>query len=625
MLFPAAAGQGTEVLDKMWEQDIIPATKEMVNVLAVDVPDLNNDGYADAYVITASSTSSLSPGQRNQINVYRADGTRVWGLAVDGRIRDAIIEDIDNDHNIEFVISTGEVLNKIQKGTIRIVDSVGNLQRRYESTAIMNRIRMGDLDGDRYNEIAGGSEKRLYLFQIYGENLWSFPSQGDRLLTAPVTAVDIADVDGDGKGEVIAGADMIYYIDPKGNLITSIDLEPETPVLNKEIKYLLEGKFTGTGYPDTLAVTSSDLIKTVTVKRARTRDNAVTDMVLEQGWTTKLECRINDIKLQNIDADNNDEILIACSDNKVYALDHTGYTLWEYQLDGEPRSLYIADVDQDGGKDILVASETGTLYALTLKGDFEWMYKVGHPLAKVGAGDMNGDGRNEIVVVTQQPKIMAFTLDENYTTRKKADGIFMKGQEAYLKSDYPKALEFFREAKLEYSRLGDQKGIYEVQTLISKIESLDTEAERKEGDLFYAKAQEYYYLGDMPNAKNFVAKANEAYTKFGNNEGMVKCELLRMLIEKRMSDVNPTVTPGNRTTTTVPEPDGGLGTMAYVVAAAILLLIVAVAVFGRKGPKKKKKLTDAFETGEEMWEQDMKDLEKEVRGALKKEEGSERK
>jgi uncharacterized Rossmann fold enzyme len=592
LLSASGASAAEEVLTPLWSMNLMPDIQVRFSVLDVGIADINNDGYGEVYAITRGMEATAYTTKENSISAFWKNGSKQWVYGVDGRIRDAHPFDVDNDRKTEFVVSSGETLNRIQRGMIRLVGSDGDLTRSFEMPVLDDFI-LTDMDRDSYIELVGGSEGRIFAYHLFGDPVWIYPTLGKGILNYSVNSVDAIDIE--RKGEfmgVVAGSDILYYLDPKGAIMGTIDLDPETTSLKKKITTVRAAKLTSSPYTDTLAVVGSRMLRAVRINRVyRYNGEAETYMHIENisvDWTTKLGCDIQDIELASLDSSEYDGIIVACSDSKIYGFSHNGGLLWDYPLDGEPTDVTVKDIDGDRLKDILVSTTGGQIYVLDLNGDFKWMFDAKTPLLKVTAGDLDGDGQMEIAAVSDKPAVMAFAMNQNFTIRRKADTLFRLGQEAFIQSRQKESLEYFKQAKLLYLRMDDGMGVTKSQTFITEIEKKLQEDRKKEADTLYSKAQEYYDLKDFANAKNLVEKAAAIYYELANNEGMVKSELLKLQIEKQLGAVNPTVTLPTPTTTTLPESLlFGLPSWVLGLIGAFLLLIVLGAYLNQKGGRRK--------------------------------------
>jgi hypothetical protein len=613
-LATAGCGQQSEVLNPVWTSALVPRINENVNILLAGVDDINSDGYAEPYAVTVGWDSSSNLPQKNHITAFNRNGSKVVNYGVDGKIRYGLVYDINNDKNMEFIISSGDVLNKIQRGTVRIIGSDGKLIISFDSTSIMYDLFVADLFKNHYYGIIGGSEGKVFVFGRNGESAWTYPATGSGLLNKTVKSVYAYDIDDNGYEEVIAGSYQLYYIDGNGNLMGQIDVEPDEQMANKGIRDIQVGKVTDSPYPTVIAVTDTNLIKAVIVEKKH-MSNSVNNLDLAVAWTLKLGCTINKITLKNLDPDSMDEILVACSDNKIYALDNNGGTIWSYPLEAEPTDFVIKDADGDNIEDMIVGTATGTLYVLDLSGKFKWAYDTGPSISKVAAGDVDGDKVNEIFVVSSEKNGTLYTLNKTHLIEKNAAMQFSLGQNEYLKSNFLSALNYFKQARTLYTQAKDEKGVSDCDAITKRIESESLEYQQNEAATFYNKAQEALYAGNLESARTLVDKAAEVYNKLGMNSEVVKCELLRLQIDRAASNTVSTEAPqpANVTTTTLPVQGGGINPIIYAVVAVFVLLIAYGGYLKKKGGKPG--TGGAFGPEKDFWEKDMLELEKEVTDA----------
>ncbi|MEA3402335.1 MAG: hypothetical protein U9R79_13950 [Armatimonadota bacterium] len=85
-------------------------------------------------------------------------------------------------------------------------------------------LDIGDLDGDGTPEVAVGcDDHNLYMLDADGSRLWQFeakPTKGATLPGPPaVDFVDIVDLEGDGDGEVVVGANWTHCLDAGGEIL----------------------------------------------------------------------------------------------------------------------------------------------------------------------------------------------------------------------------------------------------------------------------------------------------------------------------------------------------------------------------------------------------------------------
>jgi tetratricopeptide (TPR) repeat protein len=602
ILFLAATAVTSQesALNPVFKDNVLPTGNDKATVIHLWNADIDGNGREEAIVVAAGTEAKGFSSDKNRLVVYSANGSNLWTYGVDGRIRSVLMYDIDNDGRMEFVVASGQELNNVQRGTIRIVGSEGNLIRSFDSTAIMYDMSIGDIDGDRYYDLAGGSERRAFLFRQYGEKVWMYPPLGETLFNNTVEAVAIDDIDKDNKMETIIAADQVYFLDIKGKLVDKLDVEPYLPIEKKGFKFLSTAEL-GSVYKDTLAVTKSNVIVGIGLNKMED-SGTIKTYNITLNWETKLGCTIGDVILVKANSDKYDEILAACSDDRIYELNHNGGFIWNYPLDGQPTSMFVEDVDGDGIEDLLVSVSSGSIYALDLSGNFKWRYQTDSPLLKVSAGDMIGDRNKEVVVVSEGLFVKGFLVNETYTIRRRADTLYYLGRDEFLASKSKEALTHLIQARDIYKQLGDEGMTMTCQGYITKIENALSEDNKRNADIYFAKAKEYFMTDEFDNALTYLDKATRIYKQFGDNEAVVKCELLRMQIEKAQN-TEPTVTLPE-TTTTMAEPEQE-GSPPYILIALIVGIIILFFALKKRAERLRESAEDdGMGMSKELWDKE---------------------
>ena len=267
------------------------------------------------------------------------------------------IGDINNDGQIEVVVSEGKVLYTLKgiNGLPLWIDSTGACGTT--SPAI------GDIDGDRLIEVVVGCvDSNVYAIRgSDGSILWSYRT-GHRKLSSPA----IGDINGDGNIEVIVGSydSTVYALrGTDGSLLwafttgNSIESSPAIGDINSDGQIeVVVGSNDGKVYA--LRGTDGSLIWYYTTGGYVNSSPAIGD----------------------INNDGNIEIVVGSWDSKIYALRGTnGSPLWSYTaLAGVYSSPVIGDINNDGYVEVVVNSEDGIVYALrgTDRAPL-WSYNIG--------------------------------------------------------------------------------------------------------------------------------------------------------------------------------------------------------------------------------------------------------
>jgi hypothetical protein len=183
----------------------------------VYVTDIDGDGLNEMFV----GTSKV--GEIDFLYLYRyqnCEYVRVWryNISDDGRwggITSLTVGDTDNDGEDEIVVSTGQPSDTGGDRSLRVFEKVKDTEDSFKPVykyEIGQRtdpasVKVGDADNDGKNEIVVG-------LSWYGSKILQFkysPESGSYEVSrveetgSDVKSIDIADVDGDGLNEIVAG------------------------------------------------------------------------------------------------------------------------------------------------------------------------------------------------------------------------------------------------------------------------------------------------------------------------------------------------------------------------------------------------------------------------------------
>ncbi|MBU0762514.1 MAG: VCBS repeat-containing protein [Candidatus Altiarchaeota archaeon] len=611
VLFGVVDAQQAEVLKQVWNDSLAPSMDDRIDIVGIWVEDLNLDSHGETAIVTAGVASTSNANKINRLHLYRQNGSLYGAYGIDDHVRAATIFDLNNDGIPEFIITSGEKLNKIQRGSVKIISSKGNLLREFSSTALTNTLEVVDIEGDKYYEILSGSEQKVYLQGNHGEKIWEYPGKGGGTFFKEVGDVAAYDIDRDGKLDVIAGSDGVYVINSNSVLAGNIDLEPELTTLKKGTKFIYETGSTKGSEAGIMVMTESNQLFKIELMQINSNSKIgfyLIDRYVNISWTIDPKCDILDSEKTNIDNDGQPEFLIACRENKVLAIDDKGSIKWEYFLDGAAEDISLEDMDLDTRDDILVATSSGSIYLLSLDGEYMWRYSSGKPLQAVAGGSGGPSGSKQVSVVTTDGVAIGYEINEEYNTQRQAEKLFNLGQHAFLMSDFPKAKKYMEDAKVLYVKLGDERNVAECESFIRRVDDLMAERAIEEADIFLVKAREYYYQQDYENAKLYTKRAKEMYEKYRDREGVVKCELLELEIEKAIEIYRTHATVAVNATSIQFEDESSSITSTMVIVVGIVVLIGAYIIYSRK--KKKPKDNRTIESLTQGWGSDFIDEKK---------------
>ncbi|MSS71576.1 MAG: hypothetical protein EXS64_08810 [Candidatus Latescibacteria bacterium] len=203
--------------------------------------------------------------------------------------------------------------------------------------------------------VVGSADGAVHRLGANGETLWKFSTGG------PVNSVCAADLDGDGRPEILAGSDdcHVYALDAEGRE-----------------RWRYEPAFGQQYWP----------------------------------WWTLGASRVKKVFADDLDGDGRPEVIAGVANMRLHLLSADGKALWDYRTDhGIFVTLTTADVDLDGRREIVggmsIKSSTSICLAIGHDGQVRrryinqgWTSK----LTAVRVADLDGDGRPEVICGTNR-------------------------------------------------------------------------------------------------------------------------------------------------------------------------------------------------------------------------------
>ncbi|WXG44345.1 MAG: FG-GAP-like repeat-containing protein [Promethearchaeati archaeon SRVP18_Atabeyarchaeia-1] len=300
-----------------------------------------------------------------------------------------VIADVNRDGKLEIIV--GSMDNKVY-----CLNSGGGLAWTYTTGNYAYNVgAVADIDNDSKVEVVFASwDRKIYCLDGAGGQKWNYTTYpnvpGYCLLVGSPT---LADIDGDGKMEVIIASDKVWCLNSTGGLKWAYNLGEPAGDSCKVADVDGDGK---------MEIVFGAYDNKVYCLNATGK--------LEWTYTTGGAVRTSSA-IADVDGDGKTEIVIGSTDNKTYCLGGTGGLKWSFESGGVIfSSPATADVDQDGKVEIVFGSDDSRVYCLSgVSGAMKWNYTTGgYVQSSPTIADIDGDSRLEIIIGSDDRQVYCF-------------------------------------------------------------------------------------------------------------------------------------------------------------------------------------------------------------------------
>ncbi len=521
--------------------------------------DLEGNGKSEIYAVAYGPTS--------YINVYDENGSVLYNTWIKGNARNSgctplgedvvkvYIDDLNENKELDLFVGTqvrGEKINinplsYYERELVRPEIHQTLLRWRYtEFDGIVTDMSSAALDNTHVKDLLVGSTSGiLYVFGVASggtgkdtsnitqdespgwarkRNLYTYNTpqiKGKYSLDGSVYSVSAADVDGDGRDEILAGTyNSVYLID--GGVKWSY------PVGKKVISVASGGP------------------KGKNVGVAAITEDTVYDIGLngKLKWQANLG-KVSDVLALDIDNDSQGEIL-AATGNKIIAYSDNGTVKWEYTVDddirlmrkltenkilvGALKKVYILETDNSYAKNQTAYRYYDTADDYYVDGDCLNAIAPLQEARRIFQEIDNTQGLLDCDVILMMCK--------NHTDKKQlADAYYQTALQDFNDKNFVDARAYAVKAEDIYDEVGYKYGvIWLCDPLIQKIDKGIYDQKMAQSDQDYNNAYYYYTQDDLTNSTLYVQRAKAGYLELNKSQTIVGLVNLQTALAKKIKD-----------------------------------------------------------------------------------------
>ncbi|TFG29283.1 hypothetical protein EU528_09880, partial [Candidatus Thorarchaeota archaeon] len=127
-------------------------------------------------------------------------------------------------------------------------------------------------------------------------------------------------------------------------------------------------------------------------------------------WSTTTGSQVNDIVVDNFDADAYDEVAVIAQNGSLFLFDEDSTLLWQLNLGSTPHALAAFDGTAAAGKEMLIGTDYGILVVGANKA-VQMNMSLPEPVYAVTGAHLDGDGFEEVVVGCDDFYVYAFEIN----------------------------------------------------------------------------------------------------------------------------------------------------------------------------------------------------------------------
>lgn len=327
------------------------------------------------------------------------DGSLLWERSSPGPVVDAALGDFEGI--VGRPVAVLSLQTGLQRSIVELIDIRGGSAESYLMPAAGSLVCLSDLNMDGWGELLFSSGEAVQLLSrargvAHSRVGWRYKAQGE------ITALDAADVDGDGRFEILVGSQdsNLCVLKDDGSLSWRYHA-------HGAVRTVGTGDVDGDGQQEVIVSYNN-------FDRPGGPPGSGLSILKGDGrvlWHYETDNWVWNVCAADLDGDGSDELIAGTGSNRVLAISADGQAMWSHLTAGSIMSLYAADLDGDGRAEVVAGSEDNRAYLLSGDGSLRWYYDTGRDVSAVCGADLDGDGLGEVVIASEQGMLYALRLD----------------------------------------------------------------------------------------------------------------------------------------------------------------------------------------------------------------------
>ena len=343
----------------------------------------------------------------------------MWEKSIECKVLDLRIVDVDGD-NVVDILYLGE-------GAVGTLNGSG--EKIWEIRRAFRAMDIDDINGDTKSEIIAG-DRFGYIYLIYLNSTMNTLTK----LDSEIKIIKVAELNGEKK-IVCVTSTRIYVLKTNGDILAQrdvsnvIDLEVGDADNDGVNEILIGGLNYIMAADANLNIEWNEYCNNTHLAIEDINSDGQIELIISNGsniilyggydnkvWTFGIGTTSQKITIGQIEVDSNLEIVVLAGD-KIYVINDDGSLYFNQQLGGTLLTVYIENIDTDTANELFIGSDNSIAYVLDDTNTIIWKYSYsGYATGGMLVNDVDFDGMPEIIITHYNPNYIAY-YDDNLEFR----------------------------------------------------------------------------------------------------------------------------------------------------------------------------------------------------------------